>query len=234
LAGNIGVSSSSRLEGAGLNGVANLCCSCCSRVDLLAGFRYLELREGLGIMENLAVSPTVPTIGGSTLAVTDQFDTRNRFYGGQLGARAEYRRGNVFLNVAGSVALGTMHEETDIQGSTIITAPGGARTTLAGGVLALPTNSGHFSRDRFAAVPEFDINVGYQLTRSFRAFVGYSFLYASNVIRPGDVIDRTVNLTQLPSNLGPGTLTGPARPAVVLKDTEFWAQGANFGLEFRY
>jgi hypothetical protein len=106
--------------------------------------------------------------------------------------------------------------------------------TLAGGVLALPTNSGHFNRDRFAVVPEIDINVGYQVSRHLRAFLGYSFLYASNVVRPGDTIDRTVNLTQLPSSLGPGVLTGAARPMPLLKDTEFWAQGMNFGLEFRY
>jgi len=105
---------------------------------------------------------------------------------------------------------------------------------LAGGVLALPSNSGHFSRDRFAVVPEIDINIGYQVTDHLRAFVGYSFLYSSNVVRPGDIIDRTVNLTQLPSNLGPGSLTGPARPMIIVRDTEFWAQGMNFGLEFRY
>jgi len=234
VAGNIHVSSSSRLEGAGVNGVANLCCTCRSRVDLLAGFRYLELREGIGIIENLAVNPDVPTIGGSGLAVADQFDTRNRFYGGQLGLRGEYRWRNTFVNMIGSVALGSMHEEIDIRGSTVITPSGSTPTALAGGVLALPTNSGHFSRDKFAVVPQIDINVGYQMTRHLRAFVGYSFLYASNVVRPGDVIDRTVNLTQIPSNLGPGSLMGPARPALFVRDTEFWAQGMNFGLEFRY
>lgn len=233
-AGIIHVSSSSRLEGAGINAVANLCCGCCWRVDLLAGFRYLELREGLGIAENVLVNPGVPTIGGSDLIVADQFDTRNRFYGGVIGTRAEYRRGNVFVDLVGSVALGSTHEEIDIQGSTAITPPGGAPLALPGGLLALPTNIGHFSRDRFAAVPEIGINVGYQLTRYLRATAGYSFLYWSNVTRPGDAIDRTVNPTQIPSNLGPGTLTGPARPAVVFKDTEFWAQGVNFGLEFRY
>lgn len=234
VAGNIHVSSSSRLEGGELNGLANLCCACCYRVDLIGGFRYLALREGIGITEDLAVRPTVPIIGGSTFAVADQFSTRNQFYGGQLGARGEYRRGKVFLDMTGSLALGSIHEEIDIHGSTLITSAGGARTTLAGGILALPTNSGHFTRDQFAVVPEIGIHVGYQVTRYLRAFVGYSFLYASNLVRPGDVIDRTVNLTQIPSTLGPGTLIGPARPAVVLKDTDFWAQGINFGLDVRY
>jgi hypothetical protein len=233
-AGTIHIDSSSRLEGANALGVANLCCSCCSRVDLLAGFRYLELREGIGIAENIALSPTIPTIGGSRLAVAESFNTRNQFYGGQLGARAEYRWGRIFINAAGSFALGTNHETIDIRGSTTITPPGGVPTTLAGGILALPTNIGHFSRDRFAVVPEVGINVGYQLTTYLRAYMGYRFLYDSNVVRPGDAIDRTVNVSQIPSVLGPGTLVGPARPAVIFKDTEFWAQGMNFGLEFRY
>jgi hypothetical protein len=234
VAGTIHVTSSSWLQGAGTNLVANVCCTCCSRVDLFAGFRYLELREGIGITEDLAVNPDVPNIGGSTFGVADQFDTRNQFYGGTLGARAEYRWGNLFADLLGSVALGSTHEEIDIQGSTVITPPGGTPTTFAGGVLALPTNIGHYSRDRFAVAPEFSLHVGYQVTQSTRAFVGYSFLYLSNVVRPGDVIDRTVNLSQLPTTMGAGSLTGPARPAVLFKDTEFWAQGVDFGLEFRF
>jgi hypothetical protein len=214
--------------------LANLCCACCYRVDLLAGFRYLELREGIGDTENVAISPDVPTIGGSTLAVADQFDTRNQFYGGQLGARAECRWGRLFLVPTASVALGTNHEEVDVHGNTVITPVGGGRSVLAGGILALPSNSGHFSRDRFAVVPEVGINFGCQVTPHLRAFVGYGFLYVSNVVRPGSLIDRTVNLTQIPSNLGPGTLFGPARPALVLRDTDFWARGINFGLEIRY
>ena len=46
VAGNVHVTSSSRLEGAGTNVLANLCCTRCSRVDLFAGFRYLELARG--------------------------------------------------------------------------------------------------------------------------------------------------------------------------------------------
>ena len=147
---------------------------------------------------------------------------------------AEYRRGNVFVDLRGAVALGSTHEEIDIQGSTVITPPAGTPTSLPGGLLALPTNIGQFSRDRFAVVPEVGLHVGYQVTNFARAFVGYSFLYCSNVVRAGDVIDRTVNLSQIPTTMGNGTLTGPARPAVLFKDTDFWAQGVDFGLEFRF
>lgn len=232
--GTIHVSTSSRLQGVEVNALGNICCACCYSIDLLGGFRYLELREGIGIAENILVNPSVPTIGGTTFSVMDQFDTRNQFYGGQLGVRAEYRWGKLFADLAGGAALGTNHEEIDIHGTTVITPPGGPRTTLAGGILALPTNSGHFSRDRFAVVPELDVLIGYQVTPRIRVFVGYGLLYGINFARPGDIIDRTVNLTQIPSTAGPGTLVGPARPALVLRDTSFWAQGVSLGVEVRY
>ena len=86
----------------------------------------------------------------------------------------------------------------------------------------------------FAVVPELGINVGYQINPLWRVFVGYNFLYLSDVVRPGNQIDRVVNTTQLPSVLGPGMLVGPARPTFVMKGTDFWAQGLSVGLEFRY
>src|SRR5262249_15174735 len=82
--------------------------------------------------------------------------------------------------------LGSTAEVVDVAGSTVIAPPGQVPTVGNGGLLAQPTNSGHFSRDQFAVVPEVGINVGYQVTEHLRAFVGYSFLYWSNVARPGD------------------------------------------------
>jgi hypothetical protein len=234
LTGATAVNLSSRLQGAELNGVCNLCCGCSGRVDVLAGFRYLELTEGLGITEDLTVAPGVPVSGGTVFRVNDQFSTRNRFYGGQVGARAEFWRGNLFVNVRGMVALGSTDQVVAVAGSTVIAPPGQVPTVANGGLLALPTNSGHFSRDQFAVVPEVGINVGYQVTQHLRAFVGYSFLYWSNVVRPGDQIDRGVNLTQVPGSATASHLIGPARPAPVLRDTDFWAQGISFGVAFRY
>jgi hypothetical protein len=232
--GTVGVNLSSRLQGAELNGVCNLWSGCSGRVDLLAGFRYLELNEGLGIAENLQVDPSVPVLGGTAFQLSDQFSTRNQFYGGQIGIRGELNSGNLFVNVLGKVALGSTEQAVDVAGSTVITRPGQPPSVSNGGLLALPTNSGHFTRDQFAVVPELGITVGYQATKHLRAFVGYSFMYWSNVARPGDQIDRTVNPTQLPMSAAAPQLSGLARPATVFADTDFWAQGIHFGLEFRY
>src|SRR4029078_10312504 len=106
---------------------------------------------------------------------------------------------------------------------------------VAGGLLALPSNSGQFSRDRVAVLPELGFNVGMRISSHLRATLGYTFLYLSNVVRGGDQIDRTINPTQRPGLLGtPGTLAGPARPLFAFQDNHFLAQGVNAGLEFRY
>src|SRR5262249_43045061 len=63
LNGTVAASLGSRLQGAELNGVCNLCCGCNGRVDLLAGFRYMQLDEELGVTENLMVDPAVPLTG---------------------------------------------------------------------------------------------------------------------------------------------------------------------------
>ena len=101
----------------------------------------------------------------------------------------------------------------------------------AGGLFAQPTNIGHYTRDVFAVVPEGNVQLGYQLTDRLRATVGYTFFYMSDVVRPGDQIDRTINpaLLALPPAAG-----GPARPAFQVRQSDFWAQGIDFGLEFLY
>jgi len=67
-----------------------------------------------------------------------------------------------------------------------------------GGLLALPSNIGTQTRNRFAVIPELGVKVGYQLTDHIRVYAGYNFLYASSVVRPGNQIDPVINRAQLP------------------------------------
>jgi hypothetical protein len=243
--GKADIEAPSRLWGLEANLRCPLCsCAACGQqpIQLLAGFRYLNLKETLTITENV-LGANVPAAGplqNSTDAVFDSFSTHNQFYGGQVGAEKRWQWGPFNIDLKGKVALGVTNQEIDINGGQTVTNLGtGATTTAVGGLLALPgANIGHFTKDRFAVVPEVGLTFGYQITSHIRASVGYDFLYWSSVVRPGDQIDRTLDPTKIPNftPLPPG-VTGPAspvRPAVPFRDTDFWAQGLTVGLELTW
>src|SRR5205823_3226983 len=105
------------------------------------------------------------------------------------------------LDLRGKLALGVTHQEINISGGQSLTNAAGTAQAL-GGLLALNSNIGDFSRDRFSVVPELGVNVGYNLTPNLRAFCGYNFLYWSSVVRPGDQIDRGLDITRPPNFAG--------------------------------
>ncbi len=236
----------SQFWGAEANYRDNIWCSCdCGssfRADLLAGFRYLNLNESLTMTEDVVrVVPSAmfpDELAGTHIVNTDRFATYNNFYGGQIGTSVGYRRDRLTVDLRATVALGTTDERLDIEGNQVRTIPGGQTLVLRGGLLALPTNSGDFSRNVFSVVPEIGLNVGYQVTDHIKAFVGYNYLYWSNVIRPGDQIDRVIDINNIPRfvNVPPGTIPAvfPPRPAAQFNGTDFWAQGVNFGVEYRW
>lgn len=197
---------------------------------LLAGFRYLNLRESLDLFTDAdLISPLQGT--GDTY---DSFLTMNEFYGVQIGAMIERTRGLIFVRATTKVALGAMQETLRVRGYQTA-SPGndfGVPVFFPAGYFANPTNNGSFTTQRLAVVPQVDLTIGMQLTRRWHATVGYSFLFLSSVVRPGDQIDRTINGSQNPSISGGTTLDGPARPAPRSDPSTYWAQGINFGLEY--
>jgi hypothetical protein len=213
----------------------NLCCGCNYQLDAVGGFRYLRLSDHLGVDENLvATSPANPNLvpQGTSIILSDRFDSRDEFYGFNLGLKGSVRRGPWVLQGLAQVALGDSHEIVNIAGATTITVPGFAPVTSVGGLLALPSNIGHFSKDRFAAIPEFGARLGYQATSHLQVFAGYTFLYWNDVVRAGNEVDLTVNPTLLPGSATPPT--GARRPMPLLTGSSFWAQGIDLGLELRF
>lgn len=233
-AGTILLDLTSSFQGAEATAVLAAHTEATRRVELLAGFRWLELAEQLHIAENEAVAAGVPVTAGNRIVAADEFAARNRFFGGQLGARAEYHWGCVALNLLGKLGLGSNVELVEITGGTQVTPFVGRPQSSTGGLLALPTNIGRRERSQFTVVPELGAEVGYRVTNNVRLFVGYSFIYWSDVVRPADQVDRGINPTQVPGGAVAPNLVGPARPAFAYRDTDFWAQGLNFGLLLRY
>jgi Putative beta barrel porin-7 (BBP7) len=241
-AGAINVSGSSSLLGA--EALINSClgCQCCDcgcwgrccmwKTDLLAGYRYLSLHDRIGIHEDItSINQKDPFIvPGTRFIVDDSFSTQNNFHGGELGLRAEGFTGPWSVRGVAKVALGVTEQNVAIDGSSSVTVPGLAPVVSTGGLLAQPTNIGHYTRTVFAVVPEVDVALGYKLTKNLRATVGYTFIWWNSVARAGDHIDTTVNSSQI----GGTPLTGPARPQFNFHDTDFWVHGLTVGLDWTF
>jgi hypothetical protein len=239
VAGQVIVRDTSSLLGAGAWGRENLFSNPCAiypyRLDALIGYRYLRLADDLSISEDLvSINPANPNFVplGTRLSINDRFATENNFNGLDLGLTGEIYSGRWVLGGYARVALGVNIEEVEISGSTRVTVPGLPPVTNTGGLLALSSNIGSRSRDRFAVVPEIGINLGYQLTPRLLVTAGYDFLFWSEVVRAGSQIDTRVNPNLLPPIAGPAT--GPLQPAAIFHGTSFWAQGISLGLVLRF
>jgi len=253
--GAINIGATTRLHGAGAHFLFTTCrqegCwtdDCGSgityrdrfRADFIAGYRYLYLEDELGITETLTttspipVDPTNPTgaQGVAAFLINDQFHTQNSFNGADLGMKFEFQRNRWLLDVFPRIALGSTHTVVDINGSTRTTSPAGVESWAVGGLLAQPSNIGHYESDHFSVVPDLDLKIGYQFTSHTRVVVGYDIVYWNNVARAGEQIDRNVNSSYLPN--APGTPTGPASPQFTLQQSGFWAQGINVGVDCRW
>ena len=199
------------------------------RWDLLCGGRFLELREGLHIAD------FTRALGVNDYAITqDNFDTQNQFWGSQIGLGWECQHGPWSIAAQAKVALGLGYRSSTISGNTLNQTAGGA-VTVPGGLLALPSNIGRSQDSTFAVVPEVGVKIGYQVTEGLRFYVGYNCIFWSNVYRPGDQVDRVINTAQVPNNPQPGAPAVPVnRPIPLRQGSQFWAQGLNFGMEYRY
>lgn len=250
LAGTIYIEVDSQFQTAGAHLLTNILCNfgaqcnggaesggCNSgfRLDLLGGYRYIGLDEGVMISETLVTSVT-PRTGFKAF---DQFATNNDFHGGEIGLSAKYRRQRVWFEGLLEVALGRTEEQVRINGQTNLIVPRGAEdgqaTVMTGDLLALSTNIGQYDLKSFAWAPQIALTIGYQLSSQLSVKAGYSGVFLSRVLRPNGVIDTGVNELYIPDPTDPNLVpTGPLRPAVAFSETTYWAHGFNLGLDYRW
>jgi hypothetical protein len=195
----------SRLWGAEVDGRYELYKGTFTHLDLLGGCRFLNLDEALDLAQRRLAEDVI---------TSDRFGTRNYFFGGQIGLEADAHYGSWSLDVVGKVALGANDGAVLVSGTTVV-----AGRATQGGLLAGAALSGRYASTDFAAVPEVDIRLGYYLTNTIRVTLGYSFLFLSDVVRPAEQIDL----------LRPG-----AHGSLPANNADFWGQGINAGLEFRF
>lgn len=245
--GNVLFRTTSQSWGAEGSGVLNLyrTCpdsSCMATVNGLLGFRYFELDELIDVASasTLLGSNTAPFIGltvaaPATRTVEDKFQTTNRFYGGQVGLKAEVAYGKWYLAAVGKFAIGDMNQTIEITGQSGVADPtrGGAAVS-PGGLLANYNTICTLRKDEYVYIPEVDGKFGYNWCSWLTTYVGYNFMYVSKVIRPGNQITNVVNTNLVPTSptYGQGGLS--PTPNVLFSESHFWLQGVSFGLLVRF
>lgn len=221
----------------------------CDRLDVLLGFRYLNLDEELRVSTTGALNtlggglqfqnPSTATNDVAAIPSLIQFSTfdgisvHNQFYGGQIGFAADWELGHVYFKMIGKLAIGPMHQDVNISNSSQIVSSSGFSSTVGGGLLTQPVDVGHHQRDRLAVVPELNVLLGLRITSFMSLFAGYDFLYLSSVVRPGDQIGAAQLNSQV-SLLGAAATSTINAPAFRFSDKEIWIQGLNAGVELRY
>jgi len=200
------------------------------RIDWLLGFRYLNFEERFRITDT-AGSPAV----GISLSSYDEFLTRNQFYGGQVGARFNWGTcDSVWTsNLTLKFALGGMVSDASADGRTELRGTQAFPVSAPGGLLALPSNIGEVSKSRTVFIPELTWNIGFRPSKHTTLFFGYNFMYLTDVLRPGGVIDTTINTNLIPFVSNSPLLT-PTRPGLRSEFSDLWVQGMMLGFSLEY
>ena len=231
LAGTVTVDGYSEFYGAHIGMTNTLLRNTTGKLFLTSGYRFLSYRDQLSVREDLRST----NLGGAipldtTFVVRDSFETNNNFHGGTLGIGIESTLERWSYSIDGGVSLGGLTRRLKTSGETNVTVPTLPTTSTAGGLLALPSNIGSYRSTTFAAVPEFNARLCRQIGSHLSADVGYTFLLLPEVWRAAEQIDRTINQSQI----GGGTLVGPASPSQQSISHNMWVQGLSFGLTARW
>jgi hypothetical protein len=216
LGGSIDIETRSETHGGDVLFRKRCDCSCEGSLDFVFGYQFARLDEVIDIRTS-----TTLAAGPPNLDIFDIFDARNEFHGGVVGVQGDLYFGGFTAGVLAKVGLGNMSE------TVVISGDGNPAATGLQGLLAQNTNIGVHEQNSFAVIPEINVNLGYRVSEHFEMTFGYSMLYWSHVLRPGDAIDLTVDIT-------PNTAPNVARPAFEFDATDFWVMGFNLGGAWSY
>ncbi len=210
----------------------NCCCEQNStRLDFLAGYRYLRFQESIKLSESF--EPTGPFYApGTTFEFYDGYAVENEFHGAELGLNYMTQRSRWVLDMTAKLGLGNLRSTCSIDGYSRVVVPGALDQTMTGGFLTAGSQLGTTERDKFALLPQADVRLGYCMTPNLRFHVGYSFLFLQNVIRPGSLISTQVDSDDFLVDATPD----PNDPGLDKDAIEegVWLQGVNFGFTYGF
>jgi hypothetical protein len=177
--GYVEASTSTGLLGTDLDVRRGLIVNDGSRLDLLAGYRYLHLGDTLKV--SFDTSAPGSATAGRTLG-GDALDSGNNFHGLQLGLAGGGRAGRFSYEAQALLALGVTADQVAYHRTRVMPP---AAAVVSDEVL----QGAHFG-----VVPEVGVKVGWHPWEHVRLTVGYNYLYWSAVRRAQDQFNLTPNL----------------------------------------
>lgn len=138
----------------------------------MVGFRYLKIGEEMVIKGGFEELNTVPP--QPFFETTINSTTNNKLYVPQAGIRMEFVHPWFTISAEPKVGFGV----NNYNGSVLTNQFFGPTD---------PTHVTHISRTRFAPTFEFGVNARIHLSENFTFNVGYNFLWANQIARPGTI-----------------------------------------------
>ncbi|VTS07456.1 BBP7 family outer membrane beta-barrel protein [Tuwongella immobilis] len=194
------------------------------RMMVIAGFRYMDVQQRMNITDRM-----VNANGSAFIQGQESFDVKNRFYGGQVGTKWVWQGKHWSLDTTVKLAVGAMSQNSEIQGMTMVHTPANT-ATYAGDILAQSSNIGNRTQTTTALIPELNLKLGYKINSWAQFHAGYDFVFISDMMNLGNLMDTTVNANLIP----PGNPGGPMRPGFPNESDTFWLQGLTLGVSIQY
>jgi len=193
----------------------------------LLGGRYLDLTDRDRVLNTLSVvgDPSDFAVG------MDENITRNQFYGPQVGSTLGLTWGKFSLENTLKLAAGLTHQVRVIEGSPLVYSTVSPPLLVPGPLIALASNIGRETADRVTLVPELGVKAELALTSWCKFTLGYKLIYWNKVLCPGDQMAPLVNVGQVPGQL---PVPGALDPKPLFVHTDYFAQGIEVGVEFRF
>lgn len=192
-----------------------------NRWDFVTGYSYAKLEDSFTINAQYTNQDAGGTISvGDVVTLRDDFSATNEFHGGQFGLIAEFQDGPFSWRAMGKISVGGMKQEATISGSTSING----NPPTADGIYARSSNSGSYSRDQFAYIPEVSVDMIYAYNCNLDFKLGTNFVYFSDVATGATLINPNMDINSL----------NPTDPTFNFIEQDFWVVGMTLGMEFHY
>ena len=199
--------------------------SAASRADMIGGYTFARLDDTLGLHTRSVDGITNSTIDGTVSETFDRFSTKNTFHGGHIGFTTDMTQGRWTFSTLGKVALGNMNQRASITGRFVDTPPTGTPATGNIGLLAQNSNIGSMDRNVFTFLPEAGAKLRYGLTSKLKFNVGYTFLFFPDVALAGNMIDPTIDFSNV---------NAPTAPRAHFGHSSYYLHGIDLGLTYQY